>query len=156
MKTTRFSNFGIIFAVVLTMVTTVVFTACNSEDDFGGDLDGNITGQYSLATRMMTNVMESARAVTDTTVYEFSTSLTTYNNDHGFDATVFVEFRHEGNGVLDVSLIDYKAPPMCRVENAFLSSYKKGFYTLSINGQCEHGVICSGKCGDYVYYSGPR
>lgn len=59
MKTTRFSKFGIIFAVVLTMVTTFVFTACNSEDDFGGDLNGNITGQYSLATRMMPRAGEN-------------------------------------------------------------------------------------------------
>ena len=40
------------------MVTTVVFTACNSDDDFGGDLNSDITGQYSLATRMMTQRME--------------------------------------------------------------------------------------------------
>ena len=156
MKTKTIPNFGIIFAVALTMVTTAVFTACNSEDDFGGDFNGDITGQYSLATRMMTNVIESARAVTDTTLYKFNTTLTTYNNDHGFDATVFVEFRHVGKGELEVSLVEYEAPPMCRVGNASLLQYNKDLYILSISGQCEHGVICSGKCGDYVYYGGPK
>ncbi len=55
MKTKVISKFGIIFAVALTMVTTAVFTACNSEDDFGGD----ISGEYSLATRMMTRAGEN-------------------------------------------------------------------------------------------------
>ena len=55
MKTKAISKFGIIFAVALTMVTTAVFTACNSEDDFGGD----ISGEYSLATRMMTRAGEN-------------------------------------------------------------------------------------------------
>ena len=82
MKTITISKFGIIFAVALARVTTVVFTACNSDDDFGGDLNGDITGQYSLATRMMTRAGENSGgghpgdgkyvAAGDTTIYEIN------------------------------------------------------------------------------------
>ncbi len=98
MKTKVISNFGIIFAGALTMVTTVVFTACNSEDDFGGDLNGDITGQYSLATRMMTRAGEYQptflkkneiilRSVTD----EFSHTF--YFNTAGNIWSKYVEFK---------------------------------------------------------------
>lgn len=85
MKTKAISKFGIIFAVALTMVTTVVFTACNSEDDFGGDLDGNITGQYSLATRMMTQRMEGEFTELPL-IQSGSTSTSTY--DGLFDVSI--------------------------------------------------------------------
>lgn len=151
MKTKTISNFGIIFAVALTMVTTIVFTACNSEDDFGGDLNGDITGQYSLATRMMTREIEAIQ-VSDTMTYQFGISLTEYSNAHGFDATVFVKFNRDSKNKLSVSLDSYISPFGCHVNDVSLSQHTyPGTYKLTASGKCEHGIYCSGANGTYVF-----
>jgi len=151
MKTKVISKFGIIFAGALTMVTTAVFTACNSEDDFGGD----ISGEYSLATRMMTQSMEGGMSVNDTTIYNFGMTLSSIDSGHGFDASVYVEFRYD-LGKLEVELIEYQAPPLCTISSVSLTPHTfKGHYFLAAEGYCEDGVLCNGKNGTFVHYSKP-
>ncbi len=151
MKTKTISNFGIIFAVALTMVTTIVFTACNSEDDFGGDLNGDITGQYSLATRMMTRPMEGI-FVTDTIVYPYGTTLGSFDNAHGFDATIYVKFSRNEKNELNVHLQRYTAPDNCYIYSVSLVQHTyPGTHLITVSGRCEHGVDCHGKVGNYVF-----
>ena len=151
MKTKAFSNFSIIFTIALTMVTTVVFTACNSDDDFGGDLTGEFTGQYTLATRMMTRPMEGA-FVTDTIVYPYGITLGSFDNAHGFDATLYVKFRRNKTNDLSVYLQRYTAPDSCTIYNVSLMQYTyPGTYRITASGRCEHGVDCHGEVGEYVF-----